>query len=733
MTCPAPDAAPDAAPDVLVVLEAAGVHVLVDLADARPPALPYWGAALPGLDEPTARGLVATWHAPAGRNDVDVAARVGLLPEGGTGFPGRPGLEGSREGGRAWSPRFRVTAVTLDGAPVEGYVASGPGVLEVAARDDDSELGLDLVLELEPGGLLRTRATVTNLGGSDYDLASLTLAVPVPAEADELLDLAGRWARERQPQRRAFTLGTHLRENRRGRTGADAATVLHACVPGTGFARGETYAVHTAWSGNHVHYAERTFSGTRLLGGGELLLPGEVRLASGAAYTSPWLYAAHGDGLDEVAARFHAHVRGRAERPVDSERPVTLNVWEAVYFDHDLGRLLDLAERAATLGVERFVLDDGWFGGRRHEQAGLGDWVVSPDVWPDGLHPLVDRVRELGMQFGLWFEPEMVNLDSDVARAHPEWVMGARGDALPPPARFQHVLDLGVPEAYAHVRDQVLAVLDEYDIGYVKWDHNRDLVEGGDLTRGGRPGVRAQTQAYYRLLDEIRERHPGLEIESCASGGGRVDLEVLERTDRVWASDCIDPLERQAINRWTAQLLPPEVIGSHVASGRSHTTGRTHDLGFRAATALFGHFGIEWDLAEATDAELAELGAWIELYKSWRGLLLTGRVVRLDTAEPNALVHGVVAHDGSEAVFASVSTGSLESTPGPRTRFRGLDPAATYAVRHVQVGEGPSGIHPPPWWSDQPVLMTGEALHRAGVTPPVVDPDQTVLHHLVRR
>ena len=157
---------------------------------------------------------------------------------------------------------------------------------------------------------------------------------------------------------------------------------------------------------------------------------------------------------------------------------MTLNVWEAVYFDHDLPRLLDLADRAAALGVERYVLDDGWFGARRDDHAGLGDWTVSADVWPDGLHPLVDHVTSLGMEFGLWFEPEMVNLDSDVARAHPEWVM-ATGGRMPVEARFQQVLNLGIPACYDYIRDAIFAILAEYDIGYIKWDHNRDLIDAG--------------------------------------------------------------------------------------------------------------------------------------------------------------------------------------------------------------------------------------------------------------
>jgi alpha-galactosidase len=395
----------------------------------------------------------------------------------------------------------------------------------------------------------------------------LSCALPIPAHATELLDLSGRWCRERHPQRHPLPLGSWVRESRRGRTGHDATLGLLAGTPGFGSRHGEVWAVHVAWSGNHLSYAERWPSGEGVLGGGELLLPGEVELAPGEEYATPWVYAAWSPrGLDGVAAAFHGHLRARPGHPgPDRPRPVVLNTWEAVYFDHDLDRLKALADTAAELGVERFVLDDGWFRHRRDDTAGLGDWYVDETVWPQGLAPLVGHVRALGMQFGLWVEPEMVNPDSDLFRAHPDWVLQT-GGRLPPAARNQQVLDLANPDAFEHVRSRLDALLSEYDIAYLKWDHNRDLVDAGHQ---GRAGVHAQTLAVYRLLDELRAAHPGVEIESCSSGGARVDLGILERTDRVWASDCNDALERQAIQRWTGLLLPPELIGTHVGPPRS--------------------------------------------------------------------------------------------------------------------------------------------------------------------
>ncbi|MET0423937.1 MAG: alpha-galactosidase [Actinoplanes sp.] len=706
----------------VVALTAAGVTVLIDAAGPGLPEVAYWGPELPGLDATQAGALLRAGAEVPGSNTIEPRPRVSVLPEHRFGWVGRPGLSGSAAG-RGWSPAFTIDTVAAYGRELHGFTSGGPGIVRVSARDDQGRVHLSLEFELLPAGLLRARATVGWAGDEPYEINDLVLSFPLPAEATEVLDFGGRHNLERVPQRTPLRVGTHLRENRKGRTGADSAFLLHAGTPGFGFAGGPVWAVHTAWSGNHVHYAERVFSGEQRIGGGELLLPGEIRLHRGEEYRSPWVYAAYGDGLDEVARRFHRHLRSRP-RPVGSARPVTLNVWEAVYFDHDADRLIALAETAAALGVERYVLDDGWFGSRRDDTSGLGDWVVSPEVWPRGLHPLVDRVRKLGMQFGLWFEPEMVNPDSELARAHPEWIMTARPE-WPVESRTQQVLNIGIPGAFEHVKGQILAILDEYDIGYLKWDHNRDLIEAGTAPDGGRPGVHEQTRAFYRLLDEIRAAHPELEIESCSSGGARADLEVLERADRIWVSDNIDPHDRQHMLRWTTQLIPPEFLGSHVASDRSHVTGRRHDLAFRAGTAIFGHLGIEWDLAEASAGQLAELGEWLALFKEHRGLLLGGDLVRMDGYRDDVLVHGVVAPDRARAIFALVTLASPYPDPPVRLKFRGLDHDRLYRVRPLR----PAGT-PPAWWGPENDgdVFSGAVLAYAGVACPRVNPDQVVLY-----
>jgi len=706
-----------------VQFSAGGVGVIVEIPPHSLPRIVHWGADPGDLDDSELRDFARAVDGPNAANGVDVAPQVALVPEAWTGWTGTPGLRGHRSG-EGWSPRFAPVGVEVESDP------AGGGVLVVESVDRATDLSLTVRLELLRSGLLRTRASVTNLSATPYVVDGLDVALPVPDRADELLDFAGRWAKERVPQRSAFQVGARTREGRHGRTGADAAFLLTAGEPGFDFRGGEVWGLHVAFSGNHRFVAERVFTGERLLLGGESLLPGEILLQKDESYSAPWVYGVYGVGLDDAAARVHGYLRARPGHPV-SPRPVVMNVWEAVYFSHDLDRLTTLADLAAQVGVERFVLDDGWFGSRRDDTAGLGDWVVSEDVWGGGrFRRLVDHVHSLGMQFGLWFEPEMVNLDSDLARSHPEWLLQVAG-RLPVEFRHQQVLDLTHPGAFSHVRDSIAALVREYGISFLKWDHNRDLIDAGS-TRTGRAGVHEQTLATYRLLDELRALLPALEIESCSSGGARIDLEILQRTDRVWASDCIDAHERQQIQRWTQQLLPPELVGSHVGALQAHTTGRRLDLGFRAATALFGHFGIEWDLGGATPQERESLAEWVALYKRHRGLLHSATVIR-DPSENDALwLHGAVSADRQEALY---SVSLLERTitwPVGRVRLPGLDPRTRYRVTPTGPGaldRFDPAVHPA-WWTDEGLVLPGSLLGTIGIEIPALHPDHSALVHV---
>jgi alpha-galactosidase len=695
----------------VVQLRAAGVSLVLDCSGPALPSVLHWGADLGELSGTALLELRRGAGAVQYGSGLDDNLPVAIVPEYSAGWFGLPGLTGHRDG-QDFSASFRLTSVAQTGNTVQ-----------VTAADSDAGLSIQLTIELTDSGLVRAKADLTNAGETPYTVDGLVLALPVPTEATELLDMTGRHIGERHPQRHAFTQGAHIRDNRRGRTGADATLLLISGTPGFDFGTGEIWALHTAWSGNHRSYAERGMSGYGVIGGGELLLPGEGRLQSQGTYSTPWIYGSYGVGLDRVSARFHEYLRARPNHP-RTERPVVLNTWEAVYFDLDLEKLTALADAAAEVGAERFVLDDGWFRGRRDDRAGLGDWYVDEGIWPKGLHPLVDHVTGLGLQFGLWVEPEMVNPDSDLAREHPDWILAA-GNRMPPTVRHQQGLNLGIPEAYDYLLERLDSLLNEYDISYLKWDHNRDFVDAGNQ-HTGTAGVHAQTLGVYRLIDELKRRHPGLEIESCSSGGARVDLGILERTDRIWGSDSNDALERQKIQRYTQLLLPPELIGCHVGPPRAHTTGRTHTLSFRAITALFGHFGIEWDIASASTEERQELAGWVALHKQFRQLLHTGRVVRADRGPDDLLVHGVVAQDGSRALYAAVQlTQSITSAVG-RVRLPGLEPNRTYRVNKTATPGAESRAVS--WWTDGgQVEMNGAALAAVGIQVPAQWPESAIL------
>ena len=408
-------------------------------------------------------------------------------------------------------------------------------------------------------------------------------------------------------------------------------------------------------------------------------------------------------------------------------RPVLLNIWEAVYFDHDLDNLRALADIAASCGVERFVVDDGWFHGRRNDRAGLGDWWVDTSVWTSGLTPLIDHVRGLDMEFGIWVEPEMVNPDSDLFRTHPDWTLQNvhYPDVL---GRNQLVLDLGRHEVGQYLFGHLEALLRDHDIAFVKWDMNRDLVAA---TSAGRAGVHRQTLGVYSLFDRLRSAHPGVEFETCASGGGRVDFGIFERTERAWTSDSIDALDRQEIQRGFSLLFPPELMGSHIGSPVAHTTGRSHGLGFRAIAAIFGSLGIEWNLLKASDSDRDDLAAIIALHKRLRPLLHHGDVMRIDHPDPTVMVHGVVAVDRSAAVFACTRLKSGPSLHTAPIRIPGLDQARMYDIVNLPVGHQEWGrARRQPAWLTNGLQMTGKQLAAIGFSAPVLLPETSILVHL---
>ena len=702
-------------PNALIHLHAAGTSLLFDTKDEILSIL-YWGGELGELGG--AEDLRAATTKSVSHSSSDQPLVAGIMRENSHGFMGHPTLVGHRNG-QSWSTQFVLANYSHQG-----------NHLVAELIDQEAQLRLDFAFDLSPQAVLKISAVLTNLGTDAYTVDQFLYWLPLAERAREVLDFIGRWSHERHPQRREIVSGLTSREGREGRSGHDYTIAQVALTRETNFARGEAWALSLAWSGNTVHHVERIADGTQSIGAGELLLPGEIQLAPGASYQIPSVIANYSDeGLDGLSDHYHSWLRARPTHPTNIRpRPLTLNVWEAVYFAHDEAKIKEITDAAAAIGVERMVLDDGWFHDRRHDRAGLGDWVVDPAVWPNGLHPIIEYINARGIEFGLWFEGEMVNPDSDLYRAHPEWILHV-ADRTPPLWRNQLVLDLTHPGAFDHVLGQVDAVLSEYNIAYIQWDHNRALIEPGHF---GQAAVHNQTLAIYRLFSELKRRHPKLEIESCASGGARVDLGVVDLVDRFWTSDNNDALERQTIQRWTSLVMPPELLGTHIGPTHGHQTARTHEISFRAVNALFGHAGIEWDITEANEDELKILRSWVSLYKEKRSLLHSGRTVRVDHPDQSAFLYGVVATDKSEALFAYVQHRMNESTFPAMALLPGLDPQALYEVKvRSEVGKPRAlQIKNPPWLKG--VKMTGAALAKIGVRPPILAPENAILIGIIR-
>lgn len=663
----------------------------------------YWGRELNGKIE----DLTSEKSIP--NSDFDETQVAGMNREHSRGFLGYPTISGHRSG-KDWSTKFAL-----------GELTSNKTKAKAIFVDATAKLKLEYLFELDQFGIFSLQASLENLG-TDYCLNEFAYWLPLPDRAVQTLDFAGRWSNERNPQRREIQIGRWIRDSREGKTGHNATIGEIALTNETNFGSGEAWAVSLAWSGNHQYLVEKNPDGYKSIGAGEIFAPGEVILKTGETYTAPALLAAYSmSGLDGLAEKFHLMLRARTNHP-KSSRPLTLNLWEAIYFDHSEAKVKSLIDIAASIGVERVVLDDGWFGSRRNDKSGLGDWQISKDVWPNGLKPISDYAASKGIEFGLWFEGEMVNPESNVYREHPEWILQEAG-RTPPTWRHQLVLNLANPDAYKYVLQATHDVISECKIKYIKWDHNRTLVDAG---ANGRAEYRNQVLAIYRLFAELKKLNPGLEIESCASGGGRIDLGMVDYVDRFWVSDNNDALSRQSIQRWTAQFLPPELLGSHIGPSPSHQTGRELALSFRAATALIGHSGIEWDISKLSGEELSILKSWIDYYKAKRALLHTGKLIRIDYPDQSNNFYGVTGEKESIFIFAQLTPTSASQLPN--LRFRGLSANAKYQVKVVN----PAGIAgmmliKAPNWIEVGAEATGDLLQEIGLPAPILQPAQALI------
>lgn len=666
-------------------LHGQNTSLVLELPEGEAPIWRYWG---PKLRDESPHGLRESRPLPSFMLDFDQP--LTLAPSFGVGWFGQSALLAHRQG-QAFAQAFSQCDVS--------WVVPGQSV-RLVLTDPMAAIELTVHLSMDiPSDVLTMKSSLRNVGDTALDvqwLAAGTLLLP--AQAQSVRSYAGQHNHEFLLQTDKLSRSIWRRESRRGRTSHDCFPGAVVTTEGTTESSGLVYGAHLAWSGNHQQTIEWLHDAQYQWQLGEWLAPGEGRLAAGASLQTPEVVASCStQGLNGLVANFHAELRQRLNWPGGQmrPRPVHLNTWEGFYFDVYPDKVKELATAAAAVGVERFVLDDGWFHGRHHDRAALGDWWPDESKFPQGLGDLVAHVNALGMEFGLWFEPEMINPDSDLYRAHPDWALQLAGRPLIT-ARNQLVLDISRPEVSDYLFAKIDALLSAQPIRYIKWDHNRDLTTAG--LQDGTAGYRAQVHAAYALFARIRAAHPEVEIESCSGGGGRIDFGVLRHTHRVWTSDCIDAMSRVDIQRGFLQFFPPEIMGAHVGSARAHTTGRTQSMAFRAAVALPGHLGVELDARVLSDADAAELKAWIQMYKDLRdrlhhGLVWQGRI-------DDGIVwqaHGDVdaANVATDVLLLVYRTQPTNHRYSPRLPLPMLDTQAHYRVRQrVPVGTVmPTGAH----------------------------------------
>ncbi|MEM9342941.1 MAG: alpha-galactosidase [Pseudomonadota bacterium] len=657
----------------------------------RLPEVVYWGPPLPDDDAET---LFAARTLDVTGGMLDENPDLSICPEATRTFPGQPGLIIRDADGTPLLPKFCFAEETTSDTS-----------LNLTYIDADNGLSYTASLDLDPDTHIITLQASLFAGAPKHLHWLAAPVLPAPQQSDEMIDVSGRWCGEFQLNRTAWSPGIRYRENRTGRTGHEHFPGLLIPCRGATNTQGEVYGVHYGWSGGHRMIAEELPDGRRQIQFGHAA---RMETAAATKFRTAPLYAVYSsDGLNGCAVSFQRHLRDRIvtwPKPA-APRPVHYNCWEAVYFDHNIPALQDIASRAAALGAERFVLDDGWFGNRDDDTRSLSDWTVDPRKYPNGLGPLIDHVHQLGMTFGLWFEPEMINPDSDVHRAHPDWALGGEDQTL---GRHQKVIDMANPEVQSFIHARMSAILRDHAIDYIKWDHNRVLPA---------PDA-AQTRGSYALIDRLRREFPAVEIETCASGGGRIDFGILQRTQRVWLSDSNDALERLKIQHNAALFLPLAVTGSHVGPRECHTSGRHLDISFRAWVAAQRHMGFEMDPRELDHRETAVLTEVTRWWKHNRDWMTGADILRLDSADPSVIAEQQMTREADRfVVFAGRNGTSAQIAPRP-LRLTRLDPSATYRVELANRNAASTLSRGVPALKEGPIEVSGTFLMHGGLTLP---------------
>ncbi|WP_214107229.1 alpha-galactosidase [Acrocarpospora catenulata] len=627
----------------------------------------YWGPPLPEAALPEIPLAVAPRLTASFRDPYDIEE---LFPV---------------DGGRRWGvPSLRVRypgGVRSAELAYAGAEETAEGI-ELVLRDDAYGLRVSLHLTCA-GDVIERWVSVSNDGAQAVQVERLDSGSWVIPEryGYRHSTVSGAWSAESRLGRRELPVGETTFTSRTGATGHHANPWIMVDEGDAGEESGEVWTVALAWSGSWRMTAQRRPEGDVAVSAG-FGHDGVVwQLAPGEKLITPKTLGLYSDGgFGAVSRVWHEYARRFVLAFPDEDRPVLYNSWEATGFDVTESGQLALAEKAAGLGVELFVVDDGWFGARVDDTRGLGDWWPNRERFPDGLAGLFDGVRALGMRAGLWVEPEMVNPDSDLYRAHPDWVLhlpGRRRDTM----RNQLVLNFARDEVRGWAFGWLDGLVREYGLDYLKWDMNRSFSQVGWPGAGERADRVwiEHVEGVYQIMDELRRRNPGLRIESCSGGGGRVDLGILRRTDQVWTSDNTDARDRQVIQHGFTQFYPPGVMSAWVTDSPNPLTRREVPLRYRFHVAMAGVLGIGGDLTRWGEGELAEARGLVAKYKEIRPIVQRGRLYRL-AGDPGVTASAVQYNLDDQVVVIAYNPFALTDQPPRRVRLAGLDPEAVYEV-----------------------------------------------------
>ncbi len=594
-------------------------------------------------------------------------------------------------------------AELLDGKPpMTGLPAATAGegaqTWRVCLVDGVAKLRVKLYLTAYADcDIITQRAEYENFGEEPVALRrAMSAQLDLPIIDYTLTTFVGAWAAERQKSARALTAGVFINDSKLGASSAKANPFVMLSEPGASEEQGRVYAFNLVYSGNHAEIFEQSFCGhTRCLVG---INPSGFswNLAPGGRFEAPEaVLSFSADGFGALSRNMHRFVRLYIVRGAwrDRERPVLVNNWEGTWMDFDEKKLLAIAKEGAEAGAELFVMDDGWFGARDDDTKALGDWFVNTEKLPRGLDGLQKKLAAMGLLFGIWVEPEMVNAESDLYRMHPDWAVASPGRA-PAEGRNQLLLDLTREEVRDYIVNSMTRIFSSAQIAYVKWDYNRNFSDSySPSLPPGRQGEFAHRYmlGLYEILERLTQRFPDILFESCASGGNRFDLGMLAYMPQIWASDNTDPFCRVEIQEGTSYGYPLSVIGAHVAASPSQSALRRTGIETRFNVAAFGLLGYEMDMTELTSFERKCIKAQIAWYKKYRRTLQFGDFYRLPVPGPGGKRAWLcVSPDRKEAVAMLFQQTAQPVRTRDMLRLCGLDEALDYEVvgreQYIAVG-----------------------------------------------